>query len=360
MNEADLALATRAVDGDQDALTEIVTRVQDPVYRLALRMTGRPPDAEDAVQEILIRILTRLSTFHGEAALLTWAYRIAVNHLVNHGKRPRRELLTFDTYRQDLLDGLATPAYEGPDGALLAEEIRLLCTQALLQCLDEPGRLAYVLGDIVGLSGTEAAWVLATTPATYRKRLERARRQVRDAMRDRCGLLDAAAPCWCGRRVTYALAKGRIGEGGPVYAQHPTVSESGSGGGSGGGESQWSGSRRPRGGTGGGSEARAESESGTGPGSGTGPRSGGGHTTDTRSGQGASAPERSRCRPGTEAAQRTETEHTAAGIAHLRDVGELLRSHPRYAAPQDRVDAVLALARSGAYEGLLPDTTDGP
>ncbi|MGR7002295.1 RNA polymerase sigma factor [Yinghuangia aomiensis] len=194
MNDADLALAGRAVDGDQDALTEIAKRVQDPVYRLALRMTGRPPDAEDAVQEILIRILTRLSTFHGEAALLTWAYRIAVNHLVNHGKRPRREILTFDTYRQDLLDGLATPAYQGPDGDLLAEEIRLLCTQALLQCLDEPGRLAYVLGDVIGLTGTEAAWVLATTPATYRKRLERARRQVRNALRDRCGLLNAAAP----------------------------------------------------------------------------------------------------------------------------------------------------------------------
>lgn len=287
MNDADLALATRAVDGDQDALTEIAKRVQDPVYRLALRMTGRPHDAEDAVQEILIRILTRLSTFHGEAALLTWAYRIAVNHLVNQRHRPRRELLTFDTYRQDLLDGLATPAYDGPDGDLLAEEIRLLCTQALLQCLDEPGRAAYVLGDIIGLSGTEAAWVLATTPATYRKRLERARRQVRDAMRNRCGLLDPTAPCQCGRRVTYALAKGRIGESGPVYAAHPTA--------------------------------------------------------ETPSPAGGKA----------------ATEHTAAGIAQLRDVGELLRSHPRYAAPRERVEAVLALARSGEYGGLLPDGSGG-
>ncbi|MGR7002294.1 hypothetical protein ACU686_36860 [Yinghuangia aomiensis] len=68
-----------------------------------------------------------------------------------------------------------------------------------------------------------------------------------------------------------------------------------------------------------------------------------------------------RPQPGAEAAHhRAETEQTAAGIAHLRDVGELLRSHPLYAAPQDRVEAVLALARSGAYTGLLPDTTDGP
>lgn len=270
MTETDRELVVRAADGDQDALTEVVRRVQDPVYRLALRMTGSPADAEDASQEILIRIMTRLASFQGEAALVTWAYRIAMNHLINLHNRPRRELLTFDGYRQDLLDGLAVPAYTGPDSQLFAEEIRLLCTQALLQCLDYVGRATYVLGEVLQLSGAEAAWILGTTPAAYRKRLERVRRQVRDAMSQRCGLVDRTAPCRCGKRINYALEKGRIG---PVYVTHPT------------------------------SDAR----------------------------------------------------QTAADLSHLRDVGELMRSHPDYAAPQAKVDAVLALASSGRYRELLPE-----
>src|SRR3954465_9816646 len=95
-----LDLVARAVEGEQDALAEVLARVQDPVYRLALRMTGRIADAEDATQEILIRIMTRLSMFRGEASLVTWAYRIAVNHLLNLQRRSA-EKLTFASYRQD-------------------------------------------------------------------------------------------------------------------------------------------------------------------------------------------------------------------------------------------------------------------
>lgn len=275
-----LDLVARAVEGDQDALAEVLARVQDPVYRLALRMTGRIADAEDATQEILIRIMTRLSMFRGEASLVTWAYRIAVNHLLNLRRRPA-EMLTFASYRQDLLDGLQAPDYTGPDSGLLAEEIRLLCTQALLQCLDGAGRAAYVVGEILGLPGEEAAWVLAVSPAVYRKRLERARRQVRRALRGRCGLLDASAPCRCDKRISYAIGKGRIASNGPVLATHPTGA--------------------------------------------------------------------------TGAKHDAETVTAAAALGRLRDVGELLRAHPDYAAPQARAKAVLALLHSAHYKNLLPD-----
>lgn len=146
----------------------------------------------------------------------------AAKEVLNLRRRLPPEVLTFEMYRQDLLDGLAAPAYTGPDSQMLADEVRLLCTQALLQCLDRPGRAAYVVGEVLGLSGEDAAWVLGITPQAYRKRLERARRQVREAMRGRCGLLDASAPCRCGKRITYALDKGRIGPDGPVFATHPT------------------------------------------------------------------------------------------------------------------------------------------
>jgi hypothetical protein len=58
-------VARRAAEGDRDALTDVVREIQHPMYRLALRFLGNPDDAQDACQEILIRIVTRLGTFEG-------------------------------------------------------------------------------------------------------------------------------------------------------------------------------------------------------------------------------------------------------------------------------------------------------
>ncbi|HTF54127.1 MAG TPA: RNA polymerase sigma factor [Pseudonocardia sp.] len=216
-------LVARAVDGDADALEQVVRTVQDAVYRLALRMTGLPADAEDATQEILIRVITRLSSWRAEAALTTWAYRIAVNYLLNQRRRSaleRREL-TFEELGAELADGLTE--YQGPDAGLLAEEVRLRCTQAMLQCLDRAERLVYVLGEVFELPSEHAAWVLDTTAAAYRKRLERARRQVRAFVAGNCGLVNPDAACHCSRRIVAARAAGRLQPGNLGLARHPTT-----------------------------------------------------------------------------------------------------------------------------------------
>jgi RNA polymerase sigma factor (sigma-70 family) len=76
-------LARRAVDGDRDALEELVTALQGDVYGLALRMLWNREDAEDATQEILVRAVTRLSQFDFRSRLKTWVYRIAVNYILD-------------------------------------------------------------------------------------------------------------------------------------------------------------------------------------------------------------------------------------------------------------------------------------
>jgi RNA polymerase sigma factor (sigma-70 family) len=272
MTSRDAELVARATGGDAAALEEVVRTVQDPVYRLALRMTGIRADAEDATQEILIRVITRLTSWRGEAALVTWAYRIAVNHLVDmrHRSALERRNLTFAAYREELADGLAA-AHEGPDAELLADEVRLRCTQALLQCLDRDERVAFVLGEVFALPGEEAAWVLGTTPAAYRKRLERSRRRIRSFMQANCGLVDPANPCRCSRRVAATLAKGRIGDRSAMLATHPTS--------------------------------------------------------------------------GAVRGARTE-------MHELHDTATVLRSHPDYALPRARSEAVLAVLKSGRYPAI--------
>src|SRR5262245_51013672 len=80
-------LARRAAGGDSDALTELLREIQHPMYRLALRFLGNPDDAQDACQEILIRIVTRLGTFEGRSKFSTWAYTVAIRSLLRTRKR---------------------------------------------------------------------------------------------------------------------------------------------------------------------------------------------------------------------------------------------------------------------------------
>ncbi|HVV19021.1 MAG TPA: RNA polymerase sigma factor [Pseudonocardiaceae bacterium] len=218
---AEAELVARAVDGDRSALEQVVRQLRDPVYRLALRMVWRPADAEDATQEVLIRVVTRLASWRGEATLLTWAYRIAVNYLLNLRRRTPQEAreLSLDEFRDSLADGIADD-YAGPDAELLATEVRLNCSQAVLQCLERGERVAFVLGEIFELSSTEAAWVLDVTPAAYRKRLERARRRLQAFLTSTCGLVNPDAFCRCARRVDAAGALGRVDPRRPAFAAH--------------------------------------------------------------------------------------------------------------------------------------------
>ncbi|MGW5312483.1 RNA polymerase sigma factor [Nocardia thailandica] len=225
VDPAERDLVRRAVDGDQRALTEVVERLRDPLYRLALRMTGRPADAEDAVQEILVRVLTRLSTWRAEAALTTWAYRVGANYLISLHRRSAQEeaRLGLDDFGADLREGLAAADHRGPEATLLAEEVRLTCTQAMLQCLSREERVAFVLVDLFGLSAADAAWVLDITPEAFRKRGERARARLGAFLRSSCGVAERSAPCRCRRRIGRAVELGRIDPAAPVYARHPVT-----------------------------------------------------------------------------------------------------------------------------------------
>jgi RNA polymerase sigma factor (sigma-70 family) len=272
----EIELVARAVGGDKPALEEVICLLQDPLYRLALRMVRRPSDAEDATQEILIAVITRLGAWRGEAKLLTWAYRVGVNYLLNlrRGSSAEAASLSFDEFREGLAEGLADADYRGPEAQVLADEMRLSCTQAMLQCLERHGRIAFVLGEIFELTSADAAWILDTTPAAFRKRLERARTRIRGFMESTCGLVNPDAFCRCARRVPPAIALGRIDPDRPAFVTHP-VSTSG-----------------------------------------------------------------------------RDVAQAAAQLATLHNAAAVLRAHPDYAAPQSRVDAIVALLQSGRFPML--------
>jgi RNA polymerase sigma factor (sigma-70 family) len=100
---SDEQLAVRGAAGDSRALTELVVRHQRWIYNLALRVLQSPADAEDATQEGLAKILTHLSTFRVESAFRTWAYRIAMRHVLDRKRsRPEGAVSSFGCFSSDL------------------------------------------------------------------------------------------------------------------------------------------------------------------------------------------------------------------------------------------------------------------
>ena len=212
-------LARSAVGGDRDALNAVAAGVQRQIYGLALRMLWNREDAEDATQEILVRVVTRLAQFDFRSSLATWVYRVAVNYLLDVKKSPTERLrLTFEAFAEDLGHGLSDAGPSSAERSLLVEEVKVGCTLAMLQCLDRPHRVAYVLGEIFEVSGPEAADILEIAPDVFRKRLQRAREQIADFTRAYCGLVSDQAACRCHRRVPAALAAGRVREGAADFA----------------------------------------------------------------------------------------------------------------------------------------------
>jgi RNA polymerase sigma factor (sigma-70 family) len=216
---SDLAqLVTRAREGDAAALNALVGEVIDDVYGLALRMTANPADAEDATQEILLKAVTHLGTFRGEASVRTWVYRIGVRHLLDRGRsRVEALALDFERFGEDLLEGLA----DGGGDAAEAEEVKLGCSLAMLTCLDRDHRVAYVLGEVFDLPHRVAASIVEASDEVYRQRLSRARRQVEAFTRSYCGVVNDQAPCRCDRRVARAIELGRVQRGALALAGHP-------------------------------------------------------------------------------------------------------------------------------------------
>jgi RNA polymerase sigma factor (sigma-70 family) len=211
----DEELVSRAQTGDKDALEKLVRRHQAWVYNIAIRMLWHREVAEDATQEILIKVVTKLSTFRGQSQFRTWLYRIAVNHLLNVRKSAAEEQVTTFTDMGRSLD--ETPDLDLPDTKsvpvdlpVLVEEARVGCMTGMLLCLDRRQRLAFILGEVFGVASEFGAEVMDVSPDNFRQLLSRARRDLYQFMNDKCGLVNAANPCRCKKKTRAFMQAGYV------------------------------------------------------------------------------------------------------------------------------------------------------
>lgn len=209
-------LVHAAQGGDAVALEQLVRAVQDDVFALAFRMLGHQDDARDATQEVLIRVMTKLSTFQGESRFRTWVYRVAANGILNFRTALRTPERSFDEAGAQLdaaLDAFEEAPSAEPDREILVNEVKVACTHGMLLCLDRPHRLAYVFGEILEFSGDDAAAILEISPAVFRKRLSRAREEMERFLQKHCGLADPTNRCRCVKLVPTAIAAGVVDPG---------------------------------------------------------------------------------------------------------------------------------------------------
>ena len=222
------AYVKEAILGNKKALEELIKAIQDDIYYLSLRMLANPEDAKDATQEIVIRVITKLSMFKFQSHFKTWVYRLASNYLISYKKETvKKQELTFEIFKEDLESDLRDNFRLENDVEYhtMLDELRISCTMAMLLCLSPSLRMAFILGEVFELEHQEASEVLEISKDAYRKQLSRARSKLTDFMQESCGLVSDSAKCSCECKLHGALNRGRIHRENICFSQNGEYSK---------------------------------------------------------------------------------------------------------------------------------------
>jgi RNA polymerase sigma-70 factor, ECF subfamily len=178
------ALVAQLKAGSEEAFAWLVATYHQPVYSLIARTLPVPADAADITQEVFVKIYRGISGFHGDAALRTWIYRIALHEAANQRRwwsRHRRQEVTIETETGDSSEGQSIcikdtliDGHESPFDTAAQSEIRLR-VEAELREIPEPFRTVVVLRDLEGFAYEEIAEILNVNLGTIKSRLMRGR-----------------------------------------------------------------------------------------------------------------------------------------------------------------------------------------
>ena len=180
-------LVARAQRGDAAALEDVCGRARPMLVRHARRLIGdSPADVEDAVQDALILACARIATYRWEGSFAGWLYAIATRSMLRGASRTPAQAAVAVEVAERALVTAHDPMTEA-EWSLIEQDLHLACTIGVLEGLTREARRLYLLGEVLAVPDRVGAEVAHVSPATYRKRLERARRAVADAVREYAG-----------------------------------------------------------------------------------------------------------------------------------------------------------------------------
>jgi RNA polymerase sigma factor (sigma-70 family) len=169
-----LPVASIAAVTEHEAFAALIERHRGELHRHCTRLLRSPADAEDALQDALLRAWRARHTLATDSAR-AWLYRIATNACFDFRGRRDAALGTLD---DDLVDAVAPPE-QRPDVMVLAQETVDLALLVTIRHLPARQQAAFVLRDVLGWSAEDAAAVLSTSVAATTSALQRARSNLR-------------------------------------------------------------------------------------------------------------------------------------------------------------------------------------
>lgn len=213
-DEYDQILIAKATSGDRNSLSELVTRHQQYIFNIAMKMINNVEDAEDVTQEILVKLVTSLAKYDSaKGKFRTWLYRITFNHFLNIKKQSYEQVVTsFDVFF-NYIDGspnIDLSEDEEREMQLEIEESKVACMTGMLMCLDREQRLTYIVGEVFEIDHQLASEIFEVAPDNFRQKLSRARKDLHQWMHNRCGLVNAANPCRCPKKTKGFIQNGWV------------------------------------------------------------------------------------------------------------------------------------------------------
>jgi RNA polymerase sigma-70 factor (ECF subfamily) len=177
MTRTDADLLAAHLAGDPEAFGELFGRHRDRLWAVALRTTGNPEDAADALQDGLIAAFQRAGSFRGDAQVSTWLHRIVVNACLDRLRRNKMRLATPITADMDFESPEPEPAEVAASGA--QRDVVL----AALEQLPPDQKAALVLVDMEGFTMAEVAEILEAPEGTIKSRCSRGRAKLAEILR---------------------------------------------------------------------------------------------------------------------------------------------------------------------------------
>ncbi|MCU0849512.1 MAG: RNA polymerase sigma factor [Spirochaetes bacterium] len=214
-DKKDTDYIAKALQGDSVALEALVLRHQSWIFNISLRMTGGIQDAEDATQEALIKIITKLSSYDPQkASFRTWLYRVVTNHVINM-KEGKMERTVAGLLEKHDINDLASSVPDRrksskPEHGLMVNETKISCVNCMLLCLDRRERMIFILGVVFNVPDKIGSGLCGVTKVNFRKILSRSRKKIHDFFDVNCSLLHEDNPCRCGEKIRPLIKLGLV------------------------------------------------------------------------------------------------------------------------------------------------------
>jgi RNA polymerase sigma-70 factor, ECF subfamily len=200
--EQELALVSRAREGDRDALGSLVEPWRKPLLGYIYRMVTRRQDAEDLLQDVLVRVLENIREYRKEAPFKSWLFGIATHVCLDHLRKKKRWRVEAQLIgeKEAQADPEALPRLieltRQPEFRFEIREHIAFCFSCIARTLPPEEQAAILLKEVLGFTNREGAGILSISEPVFRHRLAAARETMIGDYEGLCALINKSGACY--------------------------------------------------------------------------------------------------------------------------------------------------------------------